>query len=555
MASNNEIKKVLSKLPLQVTESFRDKTIVISGACGYIGSSLVQTLADLDCRLVLIDKSFDIDWESLGYKAKIKMINGDIVLRQTWESAFKAYPEVDYLFHLASLEYNRKKFDIVRDWEINAFSVANFHEVLIDNNLKPKIIFSSSANLFGSGEVLPINETVKSESTSLWSAHKLTAEQYISVYSKKYGFNSVILRLANVYGPTVNIESMNNVVINRMINDAIEGRPLKLFNNKNSIRDYIFIWDVINAFLYAASSKNVIGDGRYYLVGSSEAKPIEEVWKLIADRVLAVTGKSVPIEIDKTVKLEPLDMRNFVSDTSLFKKTGWQPNTFIDEGIDITVKSIISAKKINKENKKEEIKLNLGCGGRLLPGYINIDLDSLEVLKSRYPNEKIPDNIKVFHYDIFNLPFPDNSVSEVKCDALLEHLSFLEEPKFFYEVKRVLRKGGLFVFSVPDFEDTMQLFLKAKDEWKDFYRCDPEAINKNHWFGQYSYAMDNRWGYLTASIFGPQNVPGQFHKNCYTKGKIKAILKRLNFIEEEISTFCWKGNRDILMLLVKARKD
>ena len=204
-------------------------------------------------------------------------------------------------------------------------------------------------------------------------------------------------------------------------------------------------------------------------------------------------------------------------------------------------------------DRTKEIKLNLGCGGQPLSGYINIDLDSLEKLKARYPLQQFPDHIEIYNFDIFHLPFPDSSVAEIRADSLIEHLSFIEEPKFFCEVKRVLRPGGVFQFSTTDFEKIVQLWLAAKDEWKDFYRNDPEAIANNHWFGQYSYSMDNRWGYLTASIFGNQNGPGQLHKNCYTVGKIRAILKRLEFEELELFHFQWKGDRDP-MILVRAMK-
>lgn len=199
------------------------------------------------------------------------------------------------------------------------------------------------------------------------------------------------------------------------------------------------------------------------------------------------------------------------------------------------------------------IKLNLGCASRLLRGYTNIDLDSLGQIKKRYPNIEFPEDIQVHNYDIFNLPYEDNTVDEVRCDSLLEHLSFLEEKKFFFEMKRILKKNGLLRFSVPDFEETVKLWLNAKDEWKDFYRNDKEAILKQHWFGQYSYSTDNRWGYLTASIFGPQNSPGQFHKNCYTEGKARAILKKLGFKNISIDRYRWKDDRD-LMLLVKTFK-
>jgi len=204
-------------------------------------------------------------------------------------------------------------------------------------------------------------------------------------------------------------------------------------------------------------------------------------------------------------------------------------------------------------NLPEDIKLNLGCASRLLPGYVNIDLDTLEEMKARYPNLAIPDDLKIYQYDIFNLPYADGTVAEVRCDSLLEHLSFLEEKKFFFEIKRVLKTGGLLVFSVPDFEDLITKWLAAEDDWRDFYRNDAEAIAQQHWFGQYSYSTRSRWGYMTASLYGPQNSEGQFHKNCYTENKIRAMLRSLGFHINELSFYNWKGDRD-RMILVRATK-
>ena len=197
-----------------------------------------------------------------------------------------------------------------------------------------------------------------------------------------------------------------------------------------------------------------------------------------------------------------------------------------------------------QKSSNDEIRLNLGCASRPLPGYVNIDLDTLDEIKARYPNIQFPGDAEIFQYDIFDLPYIDGSVAEIRSDSMLEHLSFLEEKKFFYEMQRVLRPGGSLVFSVPDFEDTVRLWLKAEDDWKDFYRNDDEAIARQHWFGQYSYSVDHRWGYLTASIFGPQNSEGQFHKNCYTEKKIRAMMGFLDFDIAELSFFNWKGDRN-----------
>jgi predicted SAM-dependent methyltransferase len=199
------------------------------------------------------------------------------------------------------------------------------------------------------------------------------------------------------------------------------------------------------------------------------------------------------------------------------------------------------------------IRLNLGCGGSPLEGYVNVDMDSLEALRGRYPQQHFADGLIVHNYDIFNLPYTDGTVDEVRADSLIEHLPFPDEPRFFHEVKRVLRSGGLLRLATPDFEDAVRLWLAAKDDWKEFYRSDDKAIRQQHWFGQYSHSTDNRWGYLSAMIFGSQNGPGQFHTNCYTVPKIRAILRHLGLQEKEISRFRWKGDRD-LMIQVVAQK-
>ncbi len=202
----------------------------------------------------------------------------------------------------------------------------------------------------------------------------------------------------------------------------------------------------------------------------------------------------------------------------------------------------------------EEIRLNIGCGGRPLLNYINIDMDSLDDLKERYPHQNFPQGIEVHDHDILNLPYEDNSVSEIKASAFIEHLNFKNEKKFFYEIKRILRPDGTFEFSVPNFEKVVQTWLAAKDDWKDFYRDDDEAIAEKHWFGNYSYSTNNRWGYLMAMIFGSQNGEGQSHLNAYTVPKIKAMMNKLEFEVVELSEFLWKEDRDpMIHVLVKKK--
>ena len=204
-------------------------------------------------------------------------------------------------------------------------------------------------------------------------------------------------------------------------------------------------------------------------------------------------------------------------------------------------------------NGETMIKLNIGCGSRPLEGFINVDQDDLKTLRRRYPNQVFSDTLIIKNYNIFELPFGEGTVDNLNADGLLEHLSFKDEPRFLYEVHRVLKQGGTFDFSVPDFEKTCIAWLKAEDDWKDFFSDCPEAIQKNHWFGTNSYGYENRWGYITATFYGSQNGKGQFHQNCYSKGKIRKMLAKVGFEVLKIEQFRWKTDRDF-MLQVNSKK-
>ncbi len=198
----------------------------------------------------------------------------------------------------------------------------------------------------------------------------------------------------------------------------------------------------------------------------------------------------------------------------------------------------------------KKIKLNLGCASRPLKNYINIDQDNLKIIKKRYPNLKKIKNFRIYDYNIFKLPFKDSSVDEIRADGLIEHLSFIEEKKFFFEIKRVIKKNGIIRLSTVDFEKTVKQWLNAKDDWIDFHRHDEAAIRESYWFGTYTYKPTNRWGYLTATFYGSQNGKGQYHKNSYTKKKLRAICNKLDFKVVELKNFRWKKNRDHMINLI-----
>jgi len=107
---------------------------------------------------------------------------------------------------------------------------------------------------------------------------------------------------------------------------------------------------------------------------------------------------------------------------------------------------------------------------------------------------------------------------------------------------------------VPDFETLVKQWLEAEDNWQDWYRDDNKAIEQKHWFGTYEYSSNNRWGHITASLFGSQNGEGQYHKNCYTIGKLRNIFKKLDFDMVDESYYKWpRGDTRIIKAIGKKR--
>ena len=203
---------------------------------------------------------------------------------------------------------------------------------------------------------------------------------------------------------------------------------------------------------------------------------------------------------------------------------------------------------------KLPVRLNLGCGGRPLQDYINVDMDTIEDMRARYPNQVFDDSLTIKQYDLFNLPYEDSTVDEIRADGLIEHLPFIDESRFFFEVTRILKPGGMLRVSTVDFEKTVKQWLEAEDDWKDFYKNDEKSIHEQHWFGTYSYEPTNRWGYLAATFYGSQNGSGQFHTNCYTDKKLSAICDRLDLNVQSISKFQWKNDRDHMLELIAIKK-
>jgi UDP-glucose 4-epimerase len=320
---------------------YTGKTILVTGASGYLATSLIHSLKTIDCTIIRLSRKKK--QEHIIGNARIVDIAGDIRVKESIEQALKQH--VDVIFHLAAYEHNHgSEFNPILDLEVNTLAVLHLLEICRLRKFVPRIVFASSSHLVGFPAQLPVNETYQDNPSTIFAIHKLFSEKYLQYYAREFGQHSIVLRLANVYGPVCNMQASVRVVLNRIIGRALQGEKIFLYRNSDCIRDYVWVDDVVAAFHAAVFLGNEYATGQQYLIGSGSGYQILDVMTMIAEKVRQHTGQKTTIEKDTNETLEKIEWRNFVADTSNFKKvTGWESSISLDEGIDRTIDYFLRA--------------------------------------------------------------------------------------------------------------------------------------------------------------------------------------------------------------------
>jgi nucleoside-diphosphate-sugar epimerase len=318
-----------------VVEIFRGKKILVVGGAGYLATNLMQLLQDTDCHIVRLDRP-GAKFSQITGKAQFQDIEGDIYNRSVWDMALAG---VDTVFHFAAQTsmYMAEKYPLV-DLNNNVVPMINLLEACRDMGIYITVLFSGTVTQVGITEELPVTEGQTDNPITIYDLNKLMAENYLKHYSRGGIVRGTVLRLANVYGPGPKSGSADRGVLNMMIRKALKGESLQVYGTGDYLRDYVYVEDVALAFLAAAANIDKV-NGKHFVIGSGEGHTISKAINLVADRVALKTGhRTQVINVDPPRILSPIDVRNFVSDTSSFKvATGWRTSVSLVEGIDHTI--------------------------------------------------------------------------------------------------------------------------------------------------------------------------------------------------------------------------
>jgi len=278
--------------------------ILILGGNGFIGLHLQKRLKD---------DGFDVSAE------------GDVTNYNDVESRIK---DKDIIINLASIIQPIGQFDPYIDLDVNLKGQLNILEARKNVNPNSKYIFIGSRMQFGKVDEknLPVSENYPQNPTSMYGVHKFTAEKYCSIYNQAYNLESIILRLPQVYGPSLNGKPTVSI-IEKFIKIALRGETFKVNGYGEDLKDLIYIDDVVEAIVESLKSKVT---NAVYNVGSGIGLKLAEISKKIIEECGSGNFELVPFP-DDLVKFE---LGSFYFDISKIKNDlGWKPTVGIEEGI------------------------------------------------------------------------------------------------------------------------------------------------------------------------------------------------------------------------------
>jgi len=231
--------------------NFNEKRILITGAAGFIGSNLTDSLLEEGAEVIGIDNLFNGRLENLEdafRNKKFEFYKGDI---RDLNFLLDMFKDIDIVYHEAAFTSVPQSVKMPENCnDVNVNGVLNVLNAARRMNID-KVIFASSSSVYGDTPNLPKREDMRRIPISPYGVAKLACEAYMQVYHQVYGLKTTSLRYFNVFGPRQKDSSYSGVIA-IWLGNIIRNEDLLLFGDGKISRDFTYIKDVIQANLLAA---------------------------------------------------------------------------------------------------------------------------------------------------------------------------------------------------------------------------------------------------------------------------------------------------------------
>jgi UDP-glucose 4-epimerase len=228
----------------------------------------------------------------------------------------------DYIFHLAAHAYAAGSVQApMADFRANLLATLELLEQMREHNAHSRLVFASSAAVYGDPGRLPIDEDTPTVPVSPYGVSKLAAERYLDVYARLYGLQAASLRLFSVYGP----HQAKQVVYDLYTKLHASPHRLVVLGDGSQERDMVYVQDVVQAFLVVAAQGSL--DGSVYNVATGASVSTAELARLI------IESQQADAEIAFTGQTRPGDPERWLGSSTRLEALGWAPRFSLREGL------------------------------------------------------------------------------------------------------------------------------------------------------------------------------------------------------------------------------
>jgi len=311
--------------------SLRNKSALVTGGAGFIGSHLIDRLIKEDPKKIVIVDNFFLGKkanlnEAIKHYPELKVYNQDVSDYIKMAKIMKN-ESIDVVFNLAVIPLPTSLTKPRWTFEQNINITLSTCE-LARNGFFDTLIHFSSSEAYGTCEYAPMDENHPLNSTTPYAASKASSDQLIFSYCKTFGIDAAIIRPFNNYGPRQN-EGNYAGVIPLTIKRILNGEPPVIYGDGKQTRDYLYVTDTANAAVDIYGNKNT--RGKVLNIASGKEISIETLIKMIAEC----------LEYNKPISYEqsrPGDVRRHVADICLAEELiNFKPIVSFEEGLESTI--------------------------------------------------------------------------------------------------------------------------------------------------------------------------------------------------------------------------
>nr|HID14481.1 NAD-dependent epimerase/dehydratase family protein [Anaerolineae bacterium] len=257
---------------------------LVTGGAGFLGAALANRLARDGHQVRVIDDLSAGDPARLD--ERVLFTRGDVADRP---KLWTLLQDVDCVYHLAARVLVSESILYPREYnEVNVGGTVSVMEAMRDAGVR-RVVFTSSGAVYGEQAEQPVREDATPNPQSPYAVSKLAAEYYVRTIGALWGIETVILRIFNAYGPGQSLPASHPPVIPRFLKQALGGGSLVIFGGGRQTRDFVYVDDVVEALMAAATASDV--DRRIINVGSGRETSINE----LAEVVAGVVGREVEV--------------------------------------------------------------------------------------------------------------------------------------------------------------------------------------------------------------------------------------------------------------------